>query len=327
MKWNFLLLAFVLAAIRATPGGNSLSTVADIPLPGNPNRFDYQSVDTQAKILYLNHMNDSELVIFDIAGRKVIDHLKGFPRCTGVIALPPIHKVFVSTPGNHEVAILDMKDHAVLARLPAGRFPDGLAYSPDSNKVYVSDESGGKEIIIDAALNKRVGEIDMGGEVGNTQYDSGSHMIFANVQSKNQLVAIDPKTDTIAGKHTLNGGEWPHGLLIDAPKRLAFVACEGDSKLLVVDLGDFQVKQVFTTGKDPDVLAFDSKLERLYVATESEIVSVFQLTERKLEKIEDAKVAPHAHTISVDPETHEIYLPLQDIGGHPVLRIMKPSSK
>jgi DNA-binding beta-propeller fold protein YncE len=166
----------------------------------------------------------------------------------------------------------------------------------------------------------------MGGEVGNTQYDAGSHKILANVQTRNQLVVIDPQTEKIVGRHALAGGESPHGLLIVAPKRLAFAACEGDSKLLVVDLETFEVKQVLTTGEGPDVLAFDPGLERLYVATESDIVSVFQLQGKTLQKVEDLRVAPNAHTISVNPETHEVYLPLENVKGHPVLRIMKPTA-
>ena len=122
----------------------------------------------------------------------------------------------------------------------------------------------------------------------------------------------------------MKGGEWPHGLLIHAPKRLGFAACEGDSKLLVLDMETFEVMQVFTTGEGPDVLAFDPALERLYVAAESGVVSIFQLHERKLEKLEDLSVAPHAHTISVNPGTHEVYLPLKSVDGRPVLRIMKP---
>ena len=34
---------------------------------------------------------------------------------------------------------------------------------------------------------------------------------------------------------------------------------------------------------------------------------------------------PHAHTVSVDPETHLVYFPLQNIEGYPLLRIMVPS--
>ena len=34
---------------------------------------------------------------------------------------------------------------------------------------------------------------------------------------------------------------------------------------------------------------------------------------------------PHAHTVSVDPDTHLVYFPLQNLNGKPVLRIMEPS--
>jgi len=40
---------------------------------------------------------------------------------------------------------------------------------------------------------------------------------------------------------------------------------------------------------------------------------------------EGAFSMPHAHTVCVDPETHLVYFPLQNIDGHPVLRIMAPS--
>jgi hypothetical protein len=33
---------------------------------------------------------------------------------------------------------------------------------------------------------------------------------------------------------------------------------------------------------------------------------------------------PYAHTVFVDPKTHLVYLPLQNVDGHPLLRIMRP---
>ena len=150
---------------------------------------------------------------------------------------------------------------------------------------------------------------------------------LANVQTRNELVVIDPKTETIVARHPLQGGKGAHGLLLVPSKRLAFVACEGNAKLLVVDLETFAVQQTLETGDDPDVLAFDTGLERLYVATESKVVSVFQLKDKSLEKLEDLSVAPNAHSIAVDSATHAVYLPLKKIDGHPVLRIMKPRSE
>ena len=317
-----------LPCLASSPKGESagphLLKLIDLPLPGQPSRFDYESLDSQAKRLYFSHMGDGELVVLNTESREIVAHLPGFPRATGVLVVPELQKVFVSVPGNHEVAIVDTQTLKVLSRVPDGEFPDGLAFAPEVHKVFVSDEKGGKETVIDGRTNGRIGSIDLGGEIGNTQYDRASHLIFANVQSTGELVAIDPKSDRIVGRHALKGGDGPHGLLIDATKRLAFAACEGDSKLLVVDMETFDVKQVLSTGQGPDVLALDSSLERLYVATESGIVSIFQLHGRTLEKLQDLSVAPNAHTISVDSSTHEVYLPLKSVEGHPVLRIMKP---
>ena len=311
-----------------SPGAASpepiLSRVIDLPLPGQPSRFDYQSLDADAKRLYFSHMGDGELMVLNTGTRELVAHIPGFPRATGVLVVPALHKVFVSVPGNHEVAVVDTGTLKVLSRIPDGEFPDGLAYAPEVQKVFVSDERGGKETVIDARTDQRVGTIDLGGEIGNTQYDPASRLIFANVQTRGELVAIDPKTERVVARHPLKGGDSPHGLLIDASKRLAFVACEGDAKLLVIDMDDFEVKQVLSTGNDPDVLAFDATLERLYVATESGIVSIFGLDGRALRKLDDLRVAPNAHTVSVDSVSHEVYLPLKNVDGRPVLRIMKP---
>ena len=34
--------------------------------------------------------------------------------------------------------------------------------------------------------------------------------------------------------------------------------------------------------------------------------------------------APRPHTVAVDPRTHRIYLPLENVDGHPELRILAP---
>lgn len=333
MKITKPLRALALGALLLVLGASvclaaqTLTKVVDVPLPGRASRFDYQSFDPTTRTLYLTHMGDGELVVFDTVNRKVVAHLPGFPTATGVLVVPDLHRVFVSVAGRHQVAIVDTRSLKVLARVSAGDFPDGLAYAPDAHKVFVSDESGGMETVIDTNTNQRINTIDMGGGVGNTQYDPGSRHILANVQTRNQLVVIDPQTDKIVGRHTLKGGNGPHGLLILQPENIAFVACEDDSRLLVVDLRSFHVKQVLTTGDGPDVLSFDRGLQRLYVATESKIVSVYHLRGGALTKLEDLAVGRRAHTVSVNPENHEVYLPLQNVGGHPVLRILRPTAE
>jgi hypothetical protein len=58
------------------------------------------------------------------------------------------------------------------------------------------------------------------------------------------------------------------------------------------------------------------------VASESGVVSVF--TDRDLEPVLEGIInLSHGHTVAVDPRTHLVYFPLQDINGAPLLRIMK----
>jgi hypothetical protein len=83
----------------------------------------------------------------------------------------------------------------------------------------------------------------------------------------------------------LPGGENPHGIAIDAVNHLAFVACEGNAKLFLVDLMVMKVLASYPVGDDPDVLAFDPGLGILNVSAESGEVRVFREIERKLEPI------------------------------------------
>jgi DNA-binding beta-propeller fold protein YncE len=295
--------------------------IVDVPLPGNASRFDYQSFDPAAKRLYIAHMGDGELVVVDTAARTVVGQVPSLPTVTGVLVVPELHRVFASAAGGPHVVVVDTRSLKIVATVAAGEFPDGLAYSPETGKVFVSDERGGKETVIDAKSSKWLGRIDLGGEAGNTQYDAGSGKILVNVQSRNELVVIDPKSQKIVARHPLTGKS-PHGLLVVPDERLAFAACEDDAKLLVVDLESFKVAQTLTTGERPDVLAFDPGLGKLYVASESGVLSIFHLRDRTLEKLDDVRVG--AHTVAVNPETHELYLPLESVKGHPVLRILTP---
>jgi len=298
-----------------------LEQVADVPLPGPPVRFDYQSVDAAANRLYISHMSAGELVVFDLGTRRVGGTIGDLPRVTGVCAVPALGKVYASVPGKHRVAVIDARALRVVAWVGEIGFPDGIAYAPEVKKIYVSDESGGGELVIGGASDRVVTRIPLGGEAGNTIYDPGSRHVLVAVQTRDELVEIDPRTDRVIARHALSGAAHPHGMALDAVHRLLFVANEGNVTLLTVDLGSMQVVETHRVGEDPDVLAFDPAWGRLYVASESGAVSVFTVRNRRLVHDGDLRM-PHAHTVSADPRTHLVYFPLQDVNGRPRLRIM-----
>src|SRR3989440_10763933 len=122
-------------------------------------------------------MGAGEVVVFDIRAREVAAVLKGFPRCTGILAVPTLDRVFVSTPGDGHVVALDGKTHAVLERLPAGRFPDGIAFEAGSGRIFVSDEAGGAGTAIDASALKGLKQNPLGGGAGKNHAGSAGHIV------------------------------------------------------------------------------------------------------------------------------------------------------
>jgi DNA-binding beta-propeller fold protein YncE len=302
----------------------ALRVVADVVLPGPPNRFDYQSVDPERRRLYVSHMNAGTVVVFDLDSSRVVAEVKGTPRATGIWAVPAHHAVYVSAAGRHEVAVLDDRTLSVIAHVGDVRFPDGIAYAPDEQKVFVSDEAGEADVVIDARTNAKRATIPLGGEAGNTHYDSVSHCILVAVQRRDELVAIDPVAERIVRRYALPGSDHPHGFALDEPGRLAFVTSEGSGVLQVVDLRTMRVLASHRVGDEPDVLAWDPGWRRLYVASESGTVSAFAVTGTGLRPLGTLRI-PHAHTVSVDPRTHRVYLPLENVNGHPTLRILAPT--
>ena len=299
------------------------SVVADVPLPGPPRRFDYQSFDPTTNRLYISHMHGDRLDVFDTKADTLIASLEGFPGATGVWAVPELHKVYVSVTDRHRVAVVDDRTLRTIAWVSGADFPDGIAYAPEEHGVFVSDEQGGVDLVIDGRTNAQVARVPLGGEAGNTHYDSVSHCMLVAVQTRNELAAIDPHTRRIVARYPMPC-DHPHGFLIDEMSRLAFVTCEGDAKLLVLDLRTMRVNATFAVPADPDVLAFDPGLHRLYVACELGALAMFNERGATLTSAGEYR-APHAHTVAVDPATHRVYLPLQDIGGKPVLRILQPA--
>src|SRR5215470_15083708 len=281
------------AKSEVAPGNLPLRVLADVPLSGGTTRFDYQSFDSNSGRLYIAHLGSDLMTVFDVNKQTVVGDVKDLKRVHGVLAVPELHRVYASATGTNELAVIDDQSLSIIARVPAGDYPDGIAYASRVNKIYVSDLHGKTDTVIDAKTNQRVTTIALGGGAGNSQYDSGADRIFVTVDAREELVEIDPNMDQIVARYPLTGCKGSHGLLIDSEHRLAFAACEDNSKLVVFDLQTKRATATLSVGSDPDVLAFDAALQRLYVSAESGIITIFDERDRSLQKVGEGLFAPN----------------------------------
>jgi DNA-binding beta-propeller fold protein YncE len=327
-RFDVALAIFVLAfphVVRPAETTLPLQFVSDIPLPGRATRFDYESIDSTTRRLYLAHLGDSAVTVIDMVGRSVIGNVENVGHAHGVLVIPTLGRIYASATLTNEVVAIDEKTLEIVARIPGGIYPDGMAYVADLHRLYVSDEAGKTESVIDTTTEQLIATISLQSVAGNSQYDLRSKHIFIAAQSLNQLIEIDPLTNAVIARYALHEADRPHGLLIDPTSNLAFVACEGNDRLVVFDLQSMRPTDSFPVGGDPDVIAYDAGVNRLYVAGEQGVVSVFTVIGRSVEKLGEAFLGPNAHVVGIDPQTHLVYFPLKDLGGRPVLRVMAPT--
>ncbi|HEU5236318.1 MAG TPA: YncE family protein [Pyrinomonadaceae bacterium] len=284
----------------SSAGTLPLKILADIPLSGGTTRLDYQSLDSGSGRLYIAHLGSDLMPVFDVNKQTVVGDVKELKRVHGVLAVPELHRVYASATGTNELAVIDDQSLAIVARAPAGDYPDGIAYATKENKIYVSDLHGHADTVIDASTNQRFTTLQLGGGAGNSQYDASSDRIFVTVDGREELAEIDPHTDQVAARYSLTGCKGSHGLLIDSENRLAFAACEGNSKLVVFDLQSKKATATLTVGADPDVLpstlAFIDFMCRLKAATSPSSTNKNAVCEKSL-KVSSRRMLTRSQSI------------------------------
>ncbi|HEY6278250.1 MAG TPA: YncE family protein [Streptosporangiaceae bacterium] len=310
------------SASSVASGAPGLRVVARIPLPGGNSRLDYASLDSRRGLLFVAHLGASQVLEINIRNGRMVRAIGGLSQVHGVLVVPSLHRVYATATGAHMVVRINEDTGQILGGTPAGAYPDGLVYDPANRTIWASNESGGSETIIDAATGAARGTVRLGGEAGNVAYDPASGHILVDVQGRNQLAVIDPATRSVIRRVPLPGCENDHSLALDSPDRIAFIACDVNSALLTVDMNTWRVTGTAVVGVEPDVLAFDGRAGRLYVAAESGWVTVLQRHGQRLRVIYSNYLANDAHVVTVDPATGRSYFPvLSASGGHPAVLV------
>lgn len=305
-----------------------LELVKEVELPGKAVRFDYQDVDVARQRLVIAHMNDASVVVVSLADGSTSKVVPNVPTARGVAVADSVGKIFV-TSSPDQLVVLDAVSLDEVARVTTGKSPDGVAWDAKDGIVGVSAQGAGAlTLLADASAGART-DVPVGDETGNVVFDAGRKTFWitaVRAGSPDALVAVDPVAATATTRIDLPGCEGAHGLRLHPDGATALVACEGNDKLLRVDLAtDAHAIVTADTGAGPDVLAIDADLGLLYVAAESGDLTVFDIARSGLTRVDAEHPDDAAHSVAVDPATHRLFFPLvEGASGKPALRIMKP---
>jgi DNA-binding beta-propeller fold protein YncE len=300
-------------------------TVADVPLPGGSSRWGYPVLDARAGRLYLAHSGAGQVVVVDTVQQRVVATVTDIDAVHGLTLAAANGLLYASATASDEVAVIDLASMRVVARVAAGRAPDALTYVSSPNRLFVTDDGGTGETVVDAGTNKPHARVDLGAGLGDSQYDPWTGRVLVAAGADHELVALDPATSAVVARYPLPGCEDADGLQVDASSfDRAFVACAGNARLVTVDLNTGHVSAPLEVGVGPDVLGLDPTLHRLYVASESGVLTVIDTGGAEPAVIARGEAGPNAHSVAVDPDTHLVYLPLPGPDGRSILRVLAP---
>jgi DNA-binding beta-propeller fold protein YncE len=302
----------------------SLKKVAAFDLPGPPGkRFDYLTIDPDDHYLISAHLAAGQTYVIDLRTNKVVATVTDTPGAEGVEYVPELKKFYTSNAGDNTIGVVDMRQMKVVKKLRTERKPDGSAYAAPFHKLYVSDERGKAEAVVDVTRDEIVKTLRFNSETGMPQYDPVARKIYVNLQDENIFAVIDPAKDEVIGRYSVGRCKGNHGMTLDPEHHRAFLSCEENNLMTVVDLDKHEPIAYLPMADGPDVIKFDPGLSRIYVACYSGAISIFHQDDpQHYRKVEDFKVQHAVHSLAMDPKTHRVYTPEQEEHGKPVARMI-----
>src|SRR5947209_8019224 len=251
---------------------------------------------------------------------------------------PIDHKVFVSDPGvpnpdvidrnNQNVTVIDARTKKVITKINVGHLPKLAGEPTDPQQGDTKTEQ-------------------LGYDVGHNHYDPISRHVYVTLEQlphdpaalvpvpgTGELAEIDPVTNKILRRVQLTTTcSTPHGMTLDGEQHEAFIVCGNVDpdhniipNLMRVDIQSMQVipgdpRQLALAAK-PDIAIIDHSQHVLFIGCAGG-VTVFDESNGQLKRLASYNFGKNTHTVAVNEATNLLYLPQPDIGGRPIVRIVK----
>lgn len=273
---------------------------------GGDGFWDYLTVDSPAKRLYLSHSN--HVVVVDLEKGVVCGDIPNTPGVHGVALVPKLHRGFTSNGGDSTVTIFDTVTLKLVEKVKVGSNPDAIVFDPKSNRVFTFNAGTSDATAIDAATGKVAGTIPLGGKPEFAASDEKGGM-YVNIEDKNEIIAFDTKALTVKAHWPIAPGDGASGLAIDLKHHKLFAVC-GNDKMVVMDYLTGKVVATPDIGKGPDAAAYDPGTGLAFSSNgQSGTLSVIEMDAAGGYKtVANVATEPGARTMVLDPKTHNIYL-------------------
>jgi DNA-binding beta-propeller fold protein YncE len=320
----------VSAAMVFMQGGVGYKVETRYPVPGNGG-FDYLTIDSTARRLYVSH--GTEVNVVDPDNGKLIGTIGDTPGVHGIAIASEFKHGFTSNGRENKVSMFDTESLKLINKIDVGKGPDGIYYDPKTKRVFTNNHGTHDITAIDAKTGAVVGTVKAEAD-GESAIIGDDGLIYVNGEDTNSVIVFDPKSLEVKHRFPIGVAKTPTGLAYDAKTHRLFIGCRNEPKMVVMDSTSGKVITSMPIGRGVDYAGFDPQSKLVFFSCSEGVLNVFH--EKSADDYEDSgavKTQPSARTMAFDSKTKKVFLsaaeyvetPPATAGGRPG-RSLKPGS-
>ncbi|HWC96622.1 MAG TPA: YncE family protein [Candidatus Sulfopaludibacter sp.] len=302
---KFLTIALVVASAFAAEGYKVLTKIKI----GGEGRWDYIAIDSAARRLYVSHASSVEVI--DPDSGKIVGTISGLHGVHGIAIAPDLGKGYITNGQSSSVTIFDLKTLAKSGEPTAGKNPDAVCYESKTKRVFAINHSGNDATAIDAKTGEVLKSFPIG-TGGEFCQSDGAGKLYVNIEPSNEVVEIDAAKMEVTRRASILPCEGPSGLAIDVKDKKLFSVC--DKVMAVTDIPSFKVVATPAIGNGPDAAGFDPGTGLAFSSNGDGTLSIIKQVNGKYETVDTVTTERGARTMTVDPQTHKVFLLAAEYG-------------
>jgi DNA-binding beta-propeller fold protein YncE len=310
--------------------GTGYKVVGHYPI-GGVGGFDYVTIDSAARRLYVSHATQVE--VLDADSGKIVGTIPDTPGVHGAAIAPAFKHGFTSNGRENKVSMFDSTTLALIKKIDVGKGPDGIYYDDRTKRVFTNNHGTHDITALDAATGAVVGTVQAKGD-GEQAIIGKDGLIYVNSEDTNEVVVFDPQSLEVKQRFPIGVAKTPTGLAYDGKTNRLFIGCRNEPKMVVMDAATGKVINSYPIAAGVDYAGFDPEAKLIFFSCGAGTLSIYH--EKSADVYEDAGAVttqPSAKTMAFDPKTKKIFLPAAEYtetppaqpGGRPT-RTMKPGS-
>jgi len=276
----------------------------EIPV-GTEGGWDYASVDSAAKRLYVTH--GTMVVVIDTEKNAVVGTIAPTPGVHGFAIAPDLGKGFASNGRENKAAVVDLATLKILSSVETGQNPDAILYEPAHKEVYTFNGTGKSATVFDATTGAVKATIPLAGKPEFAVVDVKAGRIYNNIEDTSTVVAIDTATHKVVNTWPIAPGEEASGLAIDLANHRLFIGCS-NNMMVMMDSATGKVLGNVPIGEGVDANAFDPGTGFAFASSSDGTLTVAKVDAAgKLAVVQKLATPQRTRTMTLDPTTHRLY--------------------